>query len=176
MDTIGHHYIAEASGCKPDVIGKVEAVERILVRAAEVAGVQVWSISFHRFDPNGVSGVVVISESHMSLHTWPEVGYVALDIFTCGDTAKPEKAVQWALKEFGATNVHITEVTRGLEEGDKVFFHSIVTWEEELLRRTVNGQRTLSRSSPRRPVPYRTGRRRADTSGSRRRPPARPKT
>ncbi|TMI73341.1 MAG: adenosylmethionine decarboxylase, partial [Bacillati bacterium ANGP1] len=124
----------------------------------------------------GVSGVVVISESHMSLHTWPEVGYVALDIFTCGDTAKPEKAVQWALKEFGATNVHITEVTRGLEEGDKVFFHSIVTWEEELLRRTVNGQRTLSRSSPRRPVPYRTGRRRADTSGSRRRPPARPKT
>ena len=153
MDTIGHHYIAEASGCKPDVIGKVEAVERILVRAAEVAGVQVWSISFHRFDPNGVSGVVVISESHMSLHTWPEVGYVALDIFTCGDTAKPEKAVQWALKEFGATNVHITEVTRGLEEGDKVFFHSIVTWEEELLRRTVNGQRTLT--GPPRGAPFR---------------------
>lgn len=175
MDTIGHHYIAEASGCKPDVIGRVEAVERILVRAAEVAGVQVWSISFHRFDPNGVSGVVVISESHMSVHTWPEVGYVALDIFTCGDSAKPEKAVQWALKEFGATNVHITEVTRGLEEGDRVFFHSIVTWEEELLRRAVNGQRTLSRSSTRRPVPYRTGRRRPEASGARRRSPGKPK-
>lgn len=145
MDTIGHHYIAEASGCKSEVIGRVEAVEQILVRAAEVAGVQVWSISFHRFNPNGVSGVVVISESHLAVHTWPEYGYAALDIFTCGGSAKPEKAVWWALKEFGATDVHITEVTRGLEEGDKVFFHSIVTWEEELLRRAVNGQRQPAR-------------------------------
>src|SRR2546426_12552887 len=100
MDTIGHHYIAEASGCKPDVIGKVEAVERILVRAAEVAGVQGWSISFHRFDPNGVAGVVVISESHMSLHTWPEGGYVAPYIFTCGDAGQPGKAVPWGLEDF----------------------------------------------------------------------------
>jgi S-adenosylmethionine decarboxylase len=145
METIGHHYIAEASGCTPAIIGKVETVEQILVRAAEIAGVQVWSISFHRFNPNGVSGVVVISESHLSVHTWPEYGYVALDIFTCGDTAKPEKAVEWALKQFGASNVHITEVTRGLDEGDRVFFHSIVTWEEELLKRAVNGKRPKSR-------------------------------
>lgn len=141
METIGHHYIAEASGCSAEIIGKVEAVEQILVRAAEIAEVQVWSISFHRFNPNGVSGVVVISESHMSVHTWPEYGYAALDIFTCGGTAKPEKAVEWALQQFGATNVHITEVTRGLEEGDRAFFHSIVTWEEELLKRAVNGKR-----------------------------------
>jgi S-adenosylmethionine decarboxylase len=145
METIGHHYIAEASGCTPAIIGKVEAVEQILVRAAEIAGVQVWSISFHRFNPNGVSGVVVISESHLSVHTWPEYGYAALDIFTCGDTAKPEKAVEWALKQFGASNVHITEVTRGLDEGDRVFFHSIVTWEEELLKRAVNGKRSKAR-------------------------------
>lgn len=145
METIGHHYIAEASGCTPAIIGKVEAVEQILVRAAEIAGVQVWSISFHRFNPNGVSGVVVISESHLSVHTWPEYGYAALDIFTCGDTAKPEKAVEWALRQFGATNVHITEVTRGLDEGDRVFFHSIVTWEEELLKRAVNGKRPKAR-------------------------------
>ncbi len=148
METIGHHYIVEASGCRPDVIGKVESVEQILVRAAEVAGVQIWSISFHRFNPNGVSGVVVISESHMSVHTWPEYGYVALDIFTCGGDAKPQKAVEYGLGEFGATNVHITEVTRGLEEGDKVFFHSIVTWEEELARRAVNGQRPVEVRPP----------------------------
>ncbi len=74
--------------------------------------------------------------------------------FTCGDTTKPEKAVQWALRQFGATNVHITEVTRGLEEGDKVFFHSIVTWEEELLKRAVNGQaqdRSRRRRAPAKP-------------------------
>lgn len=145
MNTIGHHYIVEASGCSPDVIGKVESVEQILVRAAEVAGVQVWSISFHRFSPNGVSGVVVISESHLALHTWPEYGYVALDIFTCGDDAKPETAMAYALKEFGAKSAHITEVTRGLEEGDQAFFHSIVTWEEQLLRKAGgDGQRPPS--------------------------------
>lgn len=166
MDTIGHHYIAEASGCTSGVIGKIEAVERILVRAAEIAGVHVWSTSFHRFNPSGVSGVIVISESHMSVHTWPEVGYAALDIFTCGDSAKPQKALQWALREFGATNVHITEVTRGLEEGDKVFFHSIVTWEEELMRRAVNGQKAPGR----RPA----SRRAAEVGTGRRRPPAPP--
>ncbi|MBI3975147.1 MAG: adenosylmethionine decarboxylase [Armatimonadetes bacterium] len=132
MEPVGHHYIVEASGCDPDVIGKVERVEQILVAAAEAAKVQIWSISFHRFNPGGVSGVVVISESHLSVHTWPELRYVALDIFTCGDDARPEAAVMSALKEFGAGNVHITEVTRGLEEGDRVFFHSIVTWEETL--------------------------------------------
>ena len=138
MDTVGHHYIVEGSGCNPDVISHVERVEQVLVRAAEVADVQIWSISFHRFRPMGVSGVVVISESHLSVHTWPEVGYVALDIFTCGDRAKPEAAVQHALKEFGATNMHITEVTRGLEEGDKVFFHSMITWEENLPENLMN--------------------------------------
>ena len=138
MDTVGHHYIVEGSGCNPDVISRVEQVEQVLVRAAEVADVQIWSISFHRFRPMGVSGVVVISESHLSVHTWPEVGYVALDIFTCGDRAKPEAAVQHALKEFGATNMHITEVTRGLEEGDKVFFHSMITWEENLPENLMN--------------------------------------
>lgn len=132
MDTVGHHYIVEASGCDPDVISKVERVEQILTRAAQVAEAQIWAISFHRFTPVGVSGVVVISESHLSVHTWPETGYVALDIYTCGDDAKPEKAVEYALREFGAKNVHITEVTRGIDEGDRVYFHSIITWEEEL--------------------------------------------
>jgi len=144
MDAVGHHYIVEASGCDPEVIGKVEEVEQILVRAAEAAKVQVWSISFHRFNPGGVSGVVVISESHLSVHTWPELRYVALDIFTCGGEARPEDAVKLALKEFGATNVHITEVTRGLEEGDKSYFHSIVTWEENLAAR-ANGAKQRRR-------------------------------
>ncbi len=144
MDAVGHHYIVEASGCDPEIIGKVEQVEQILVRAAEAAKVQVWSISFHRFNPGGVSGVIVISESHLSVHTWPELRYVALDIFTCGEEARPEAAVTSALKDFGATNVHITEVTRGLEEGDKVFFHSIVTW-EETLPGSVNGAKRRRR-------------------------------
>jgi len=138
VETVGHHYIVEGSGCSADVVSRVEQVEQIMVRAAEVADVQVWAISFHRFRPTGVSGVVVISESHLSVHTWPEAGYVALDIFTCGDRAKPEAAVQYALKAFGATNMHITEVTRGLDEGDQVFFHGMITWEENLPDNVLN--------------------------------------
>jgi len=156
VEPVGHHYIAEASGCNAEIIGKVEAVEQILVRAAAVANVTVWSISFHRFTPHGVSGVIVISESHLSVHTWPESGYVALDIFTCGDDAKPEAAVEYALKEFGAANVHITEVTRGLEEGDRVFFHSIVTWEETLPTR--DGQKRAKPAKRARQTPRRASR------------------
>lgn len=140
VDTIGHHYIVEASGCNPEVISKVEEVEQIMVRAAEAARVQVWSIAFHRFSPTGVSGVVVISESHLSVHTWPEFGYVALDIYTCGQSAKPEAAVEVALRAFQAKSVHITEVTRGIEEGDRIFYHSIVTWEEDLPGRSNGTQ------------------------------------
>ncbi|MGQ0548945.1 MAG: adenosylmethionine decarboxylase [Armatimonadota bacterium] len=151
MEPVGHHYVAEASGCDPEILGRVDKVEQILVRAAAVANVTIWSISFHRFAPNGVSGVVVISESHMSVHTWPELGYAALDIFTCGDGAKPEAAVEYALKEFGAKTMHITEVTRGLQEGDRLFYHSIVTWEETLPTR--DGQRRSRPSKrPKHPV------------------------
>ena len=128
--SIGHHYIVEASGCDPNIVGSVEKVQQILVKAAEIAGAHVWSISFNRFPPNGVSGVVVISESHISVHTWPEFGYGALDIYTCGNNIDPEKAVVFAVEAFGASTSHITEITRGIDEGDKIFYHSFVTWEE----------------------------------------------
>ena len=129
---IGHHYIVEASGCDSKVIGSVEKVQQILVKAAEIAGASVWSISSSKFPPSGVSGVVVISESHISTHTWPEMGYAALDIYTCGTNVKPDKAVIYAVEAFGAETSHITEITRGIDEGDAVFYHSFITWEERL--------------------------------------------
>jgi S-adenosylmethionine decarboxylase len=102
-----------------------------LVKSAEIAGAQVWSISFSKFPPHGVSGVVVISESHISTHTWPEYGYVALDIYTCGKNVDPEKAVVYAVEAFGSSTSHITEITRGIDEGDSIYYHSFVTWEED---------------------------------------------
>ena len=130
-EPVGHHYIVEASGCNSKVIRSVEKVQDILVKAAEIAGAHVWSISFNRFPPNGVSGVVVISESHISTHTWPEYGYVALDIYTCGKHVDPEKAVVFAVEAFGSSTSHITEITRGIDEGDSIYYHSFVTWEED---------------------------------------------
>jgi S-adenosylmethionine decarboxylase len=130
-EPIGHHYIVEASGCNPKIIGRVQKVQEILVKAAEIAGAKVWAISFSKFPPSGVSGVVVISESHISTHTWPEMRYGALDIYTCGNKVDPEKAVVYAVEAFGASTSHITEITRGIDEGDWKFFHSFVTWEED---------------------------------------------
>jgi S-adenosylmethionine decarboxylase len=130
-EPIGHHYIVEASGCDPKIISSVEKVQQILVKAAEIAGAQVWSVSFSKFPPQGVSGVVVISESHISTHTWPEYGYGAMDFYTCGNHVDPEKGLNYAVDAFGASTSHITEITRGLEEGDLVFYHSFVTWEED---------------------------------------------
>lgn len=131
--SIGHHYIVEASGCDPKVISSVEKVQQILVNAAEIAGAHVWSISVNKFPPHGVSGVIVISESHISTHTWPEYGYVALDFYTCGANTDPEKAVFYAVEAFGSSTSHITEITRGIDEGDKIFFHSFITWEEDFM-------------------------------------------
>lgn len=132
--SIGHHYIVEASGCDPKVISSVEKVQQILVKAAEIAGAKVWSVSVSRFPPRGVSGVIVISESHISIHTWPEYGYGALDFYTCGDSVDPEKGIFYAVEAFGASTSHITEITRGIEEGDKVFYHSLITWEEDFVK------------------------------------------
>jgi len=138
--SIGHHYIVEASECNPKIIGSVEKVQQILVKAAEEARAQVWSISFSKFPPKGVSGIVVISESHISTHTWPEFKYAAFDIYTCGDTIDPEKAVIYVLEAFGASTSHITEITRGLDEGDKIYFHSFITWEEDFEKEEKNGK------------------------------------
>jgi len=129
---LGHHYIVEASGCDPEIISSVEKVQQILVKAAEIAGAQVWSASFSKFPPQGVSGVVVISESHISSHTWPEFGYGAMDFYTCGENVDAEKGLNYAIEAFGASSAHITEITRGLEEGDREFYHGFVTWEEDI--------------------------------------------
>jgi S-adenosylmethionine decarboxylase len=127
----GVHFIVEASGCG-EVITDVSKLQDILVEAAKQANAQVWSVSFNRFPPNGVSGVVVISESHLSVHTWPEENYMALDIYTCGEKSMPFKAVEYVLEKVDAKRSHITEITRGLDDNDRVFYHSFITWEEIL--------------------------------------------
>ena len=73
----------------------------------------------------------MISESHISIHTWSEYGYGALDIFTCGDDVDPEKAINYAVEVFGASTSHMTEITRGIDDNDRIYYHSIITWEED---------------------------------------------
>lgn len=111
---LGRHILCEAYGCDPEVLNDRKAVEQIMVDAALLTGAEVREVAFHKFSPQGVSGVVVISESHLAIHTWPELGYAAIDVFTCGATVDPWKACNYMTEKFGATAADTREVPRGI--------------------------------------------------------------
>lgn len=114
MQGLGRHVLTEVYGCDFDILNDLEKIREILVSAALSAGAQVLETAFHRFSPQGVSGVVVISESHLAIHTWPELGYAAVDVFTCGERVDPWVAVEAIVKEFGAESVTASEIKRGV--------------------------------------------------------------
>ncbi len=114
MNALGRHVLAEIHGCNPEVLDDPETVERILVQAAVKAGADVRQVAFHKFSPQGVSGVVVISESHLAIHTWPEYGYAAVDVFTCGDRVNPWEVCNRIVTGFDAQQVQATEMRRGM--------------------------------------------------------------
>jgi len=116
MDALGRHILAEVFGCDPDILNDVKSIEDIMVKAALAAGAEIREVAFHKFSPQGVSGVVVISESHLAIHTWPEYGYAALDVFTCGERVDPWDACNYVVKEFQAKNMTATEIRRGIFE------------------------------------------------------------
>lgn len=112
MDTRGTHLLAELHGCAPDRLDSVEAVREAMLRAAELAGCTVLYTLCHAFEPQGVTGLLLIAESHLSVHTWPEHGYAAVDLFTCG-TAATDTAIDALGEALGATRVERLSVERG---------------------------------------------------------------
>lgn len=125
MRAFGTHIIVELSDCNPALLSNVDKVTDILVSAAKEANAEVLQTAFHRFMPQGVSGVVVIAESHLSIHTWPEYGYAAMDIYTCGDNTDPWKACYFAAAKFKAKKMLTTEVRRGISDEQGVFSHFV---------------------------------------------------
>lgn len=117
MNALGRHILAEFYGCNVTTLNDVAKVERVMVDAALEAGAEVREVAFHKFSPQGVSGVVVISESHLAIHTWPELGYAAVDVFTCGDRVDPWDACRFLTEKLQATEVDATEVKRGKMKG-----------------------------------------------------------
>jgi len=114
MKALGRHLIAEFYDCKPDVLNNVAQIEKHMNQAALEAGATIVNSTFHKFAPYGVSGVVVISESHLTIHTWPEYGYAAVDLFTCGDEVDPWKAFEYLKEELGARRTSVAEHLRGV--------------------------------------------------------------
>lgn len=129
MTTIGYHYIVEAAGCDPGVISDPAKTQEVLVEAARRGKMEVRTVYFYKFRPTGVSGVVIVAESHLSIHTWPEASYAAVDVYVCGENSNPEEAIDFILEAFRAQHAHITEIKRGIRDED-VYTHTLVTWEE----------------------------------------------
>ncbi|KAF1085359.1 S-adenosylmethionine decarboxylase proenzyme precursor [Sporotomaculum syntrophicum] len=114
MKPLGRHVLAEIYGCEYDILNDIARVERIMVNAALEAGAEIREFVFHKFSPQGVSGVVVISESHLAIHTWPELGYAAVDVFTCGDKVDPWDACNYLTEQFCAKHLTAKETKRGI--------------------------------------------------------------
>ncbi len=114
MNALGRHFLLELKDCDRELLNNLEALKELLRTAAVDCGAEVLGDSFHRFSPQGVSGVVVIAESHLFIHTWPEHGYAAVDIFTCGTRVKPEVAADILIKKLGSHNHVVIEMQRGI--------------------------------------------------------------
>lgn len=112
MKALGRHILVEFLNCKADVLNDVVQIEKAMVEAAQIAGATVINSTFHHFSPYGVSGVVVIQESHLAIHTWPEYRYAAVDLFTCGDTVDPWVSFEHLKKAFEASYSAL-EMNRG---------------------------------------------------------------
>ena len=114
MNALGRHLLLELFDCDFDAISSLETVKSALVEAAKRAHATIVDVVFHEFNPFGISGVVVIAESHLSIHTWPEHRYAAVDIFSCGEVLKPEVAANYLVDQFGAERTSVVELQRGL--------------------------------------------------------------
>jgi len=114
LKALGKHLLLELKGCDKEVLNDVGFLREALLAAAGEAGATVLGESFHQFNPQGVSGVVMIAESHLVIHTWPEYGYAAADIFTCGNSVRPEKAAEIIVRKLGSKDHSIIEIRRGI--------------------------------------------------------------
>ncbi|MCX6640634.1 MAG: adenosylmethionine decarboxylase [bacterium] len=116
MNALGRQILVEYYDCDAKALNDCNLVASAMLEAARLSGATVVEEVFHLFNPHGISGVVVIAESHLSIHTWPEYGYAAVDLFTCGDEIQPEKAFEHLKKLLHARSVSVMELKRGVLE------------------------------------------------------------
>ena len=113
METMGRHVIAELWQCDFDKLNDMDFIEQTFVDAALKSGAEVREVAFHKFAPQGVSGVVIISESHLTIHSFPEHGYASVDVYTCGDLY-PTIAAKYIAEALGSTSSELVEIPRGM--------------------------------------------------------------
>ena len=116
MDFLGRHILVEYYDCDEELLKDHKLIEEYMVETAKEMKATVVESVFHHFNPWGVSGAVVISESHLTIHTWPEFGYAAVDLFTCGDTINPWVGFDNLENKLKAKRSESMEVARGMKD------------------------------------------------------------
>ena len=114
MNVLGIQLMLELKECNRELLNDLPYIKKTLTEAAEEAGAHIVGESFHQFQPQGVTGILSIAESHICIHTWPEYGYAAADIFTCGTSFGPRRAAQILIDRLESKDPSYTELKRGL--------------------------------------------------------------
>ncbi len=122
MYALGRHLLLELENCNKEMLDDSDFLRDCLNEAAIKCGATVVGESFYHFSPCGVSGVVNIAESHISIHTWPEYSYAAVDVFTCGDDVKPDEAAKLIVEKLEAKNYSVVELRRGIVEDSRASY------------------------------------------------------
>lgn len=99
MRVLGKHLTVDMYGCSFDILDNIEYIKTAMTTAVEESNLTLLDFSYYKFDPQGLTALALLAESHMSIHTYPELGYAAVDVFTCGDHIRPDRAVA-ILKNF----------------------------------------------------------------------------
>ncbi len=120
MQRIGRHLILELWGCNPEAINSIDDISAAMRETIEACGATLLDLRVYPFTPIGVTGVAILSESHMMIHTWPEHGYAAVDVFTCGFHTDPAQAVPVLRKYFAPERIQVMEMNRGLIVEDEL--------------------------------------------------------
>ena len=108
---LGTHLIAEFFGC--DECDGTDFIRRTLREAVVASGSTILDEKYHKFVPQGITGYILLKESHISIHTWPEYRYAAIDVFTCGETMKPEMAIESLKDALRPDKVTVKRIMRG---------------------------------------------------------------
>ncbi len=114
MHSLGRHALLDLYGCNPDILNDTTYLQSLFKQTAIDLDCTVVQEVFHHFAPHGVSGVVVIAESHLAIHTWPEHGYAAVDLFTCSETTELAALSELLRERLQATEVDFREESRGI--------------------------------------------------------------
>lgn len=115
MNPRSEHILIDAWGIDFKILDDLEYIEKVAVKIANETGATIVGKAHYRYLPQGISLVVLVKESHISLHTYPEEGYLAVDIFTCGNT-KPKRAIPVIKESFNPSKIHILEIIRGKDQ------------------------------------------------------------